>query len=294
MSTPWLKLFPSDWRADPALRMCSMAARGLWMEMLCVMHEAEPRGTLRVNGKPLTSRQLATLAGCPNVDELLAELEEAGVFSREEDGTIFSRRMVRDAEKAEADKANGRKGGNPKLKALDNPTTDEGVNPPDKAQKPDSRSQTPEDPPVAPQGGRADDLFDQVVSAFPRSAHFNAAKAERAFRRLQVEDQAALLEAARRYAAWFAEEQARRKRSAAEAMSFVPPLDKWIGGGAWRNAGGLQLNSQTSDGQEMAVIDSCDPIVARLEALRGKPFIVGTSGKITVLKSELAEARRQA
>ncbi len=138
MSAPWLKFFPSDWRADPSLRMCSIAARGLWIEMLCVMHEATPRGTLRVNGKTVSDKQLAILAGCSNIGALLQELEEAGVFSREPDGTIFSRRMMRDVEKAEQDKANGRKGGNPTLKAGVNPQ----LNGDDKAQKPEARSQS--------------------------------------------------------------------------------------------------------------------------------------------------------
>lgn len=135
MTGPWLKFYPSDWRADPALRMCSIAARGLWMEMLCVMHEAEPRGTLRVNGKALSDRQLGALAGCADVSGLLSELEEAGVFSRDEDGTVFSRRMMRDDAKAKEDKANGKRGGNPGLIG--------GVNPPaksgDKAQNPEAK-----------------------------------------------------------------------------------------------------------------------------------------------------------
>lgn len=135
MSNPWLKFYPSDWRADPALRMCSLAARGLWMEMLCIMHEADPRGSLVVNGKALNERQLAALSGS-TLDELrilMSELEDAGVFSLDPDGTIYSRRIRRDVEKAAQDKANGGKGGNPTLKA--------GVNPPDKAQKPEARSQ---------------------------------------------------------------------------------------------------------------------------------------------------------
>lgn len=134
MSAPWFKFYPSDWRADPALRMCSIGARGLWMEMLCVMHEAEPRGSLLVNGNPVSDRQLAGLAGCSlkEVSGFLEELEAAGVFSRD-NGAIFSRRMRRDDEKAARDKANGMAGGNPSLKR--------GVNPPDKAQKPEARDQ---------------------------------------------------------------------------------------------------------------------------------------------------------
>lgn len=141
MSAPWMKFYPTDWRADPALRMCSLASRGLWMEMLCVMHEAEPYGSLRVNGKPLSERQLAVLSGA-SMDEcasLLSELEESGVFSRDDSGVIVSRRMQRDKAKADSDKANGKRGGNPTL------TLSKGVNPPvkggDKAQIPEARYQ---------------------------------------------------------------------------------------------------------------------------------------------------------
>jgi hypothetical protein len=142
MSDPWMKWYPADWRSDPRLRMCSLAARGLWQEMLCVMHEATPRGFLLVNGNAPTDRQLAGLAGCSarEVVKLLAELEAAGVFSRDEVGVVFSRRMVKDEERASRDRANGRQGGSPILKG--------GVNPPDKpedkAQKPEARDKSPE------------------------------------------------------------------------------------------------------------------------------------------------------
>lgn len=141
-SAPWMKFYPSDWRADPALRMCSMAARGLWMEMLCLMHEAEPRGSLMIKSCALLPADLASICGAPvkETNRLLSELERAGVFSRDDAGIIYSRRMKRDTEKAAKDKANGKGGGNPSLKG--------GVNPPvngeDKAQKPDTRYQKPE------------------------------------------------------------------------------------------------------------------------------------------------------
>lgn len=142
MSNPWMKFYPSDWRADPALRVCSIGARGLWMEMLCLMHEASPRGSLLVNGKPVNDKMLANLCGLPPRDcaVLVGELEDAGVFSRDADGTIFSRRMRRDEERAARDKSNGGKGGNPKVKGVGS-----GVNPPDNPtptpQKPEARDQ---------------------------------------------------------------------------------------------------------------------------------------------------------
>jgi hypothetical protein len=135
---PWLKFYPGDWRADPALRMCSLAARGLWIDMLCLMHEADPRGSLLVNGKPVTPQQLASLVGVSGreVNLCLSELEAAGVFSRDNDA-VYSRRMRRDTEKAEQDKANGKGGGNPALKRGVNPRDNGG----DKAQILEARDQ---------------------------------------------------------------------------------------------------------------------------------------------------------
>lgn len=143
MSNPWLKFYPSDWQSDPALRSCSGAARGLWVEMLCFMHQAEPRGALLINGKPINAKILAGLSNLPakEVSASLAELEEAGVFSRTDDDVIFSRRMMRDETKALADKANGARGGNPKLRRGGlTPSGSTG----DKAQKLEARSQTPD------------------------------------------------------------------------------------------------------------------------------------------------------
>lgn len=147
---PFMKFFPSDWRSDPALRMCSVAARGLWMEMLCLMHEAEPKGSLVVNGRALSESQLAALAGMSpdGLAALMNELETAGVFSRDADRTIFSRRMRRDVEKAARDFANGKSGGNPALMRR--------VNPRDKSQKPETGDQNPETRTAAAAAARSD------------------------------------------------------------------------------------------------------------------------------------------
>lgn len=112
-----MKWYPSDWRGDQALRICSLAARGLWIEMINIMHESVKPGHLLINGKPVTETQLALLTGAPStqVKELIDELEAAGVFSRNRDGVIYSRRMTRDHKRAQTARKNGRKGGNPKL-----------------------------------------------------------------------------------------------------------------------------------------------------------------------------------
>ena len=84
---------------DPALRCVSYAARGLWIDLMCVMFESPSRGHLQMaTGKPLTPEHIGRMTGgsADEVATLLRELEDAGVFSRTDVGTIYSRRMVRD------------------------------------------------------------------------------------------------------------------------------------------------------------------------------------------------------
>lgn len=106
MKNPWMKFYPADWRSDPALRSCSIAARGLWIEMIAIMHDANPCGSLLINGQHIEKKRLASLCGVPEKEcsELLIELESVGVFSRDDDGTIYSRRIRRDVAKSEEGK----------------------------------------------------------------------------------------------------------------------------------------------------------------------------------------------
>ena len=172
---PWMKFYPQDWRADEKLRMCSLAARGLWIEMLAIMHRSERYGQLLIGGRVPTDAQLAVQVGASpsEVTALLAELDGAGVFSRAASGAIYSRRMTRDHKKAENARKNGRKGGNPQLlasaenkteksasdKGKDNASDKAG----DKAQKPEARSQSKPPNPLAGDGGDpAKELWDDA------------------------------------------------------------------------------------------------------------------------------------
>jgi hypothetical protein len=113
----WLKFWPQDWQRDPALRSCGIAARGLWIDLLCIMHEGDPYGHLTINGRGATSRQIGMITGIGEreADKLIAELEEAGVFSRTDAGLIYSRRMVKDKAASDAGREHGKGGGNPSL-----------------------------------------------------------------------------------------------------------------------------------------------------------------------------------
>ena len=170
----WFPFYPNDWRADPAVQSCSLPARGLWFEMLCLMHLSPVRGELRTTaGVPMTAAVLARLVGVDAAElaGLLVELRDAGVFD-EREGMIVSRRMVRDEAKRQADQRNGRRGGNPALKAkgqtpgLTQPVIP-GVNPLSNPQRPEARGQRQNpscpEPAKPPTSGPADD----EVMSFP-------------------------------------------------------------------------------------------------------------------------------
>lgn len=114
---PWFKFHTSDWRGDDKLRSCSLAAQGLWINCLAIMHDAAPRGFLLSAGEPIAIERLALMVSRPlrEVRTALAELERYGVSSRDAEGRLFSRRMVRDTSRLATLTENGKRGGNPVL-----------------------------------------------------------------------------------------------------------------------------------------------------------------------------------
>jgi hypothetical protein len=111
MKRPSFQFYPGDWLHETALRACSLAARGLWIDMLCFMHQGIPYGHLTLPAPkggtkdatnvahcPILPPILARMVGCDahEAQSLLTELEAAGVFSRTNDAVIYSRRMVSD------------------------------------------------------------------------------------------------------------------------------------------------------------------------------------------------------
>jgi hypothetical protein len=193
---PWFKFFPTDWRSDPRLRMCSLEARGLWIEMICLMHEANPRGHLLINGIAPTEAQLGVLVGSLPVKDLLDELERIGVFSRTIEGVIYSRKMTRDDAKSETARVNGSLGGNPAL----NPE----VKPPDKPQKLEAIPQSLDKKSIRPKRKRVSypPEFEKFWEGYPTDANMSKLQAFNEWVLLSEEDRGsatASLEAFRYY-----------------------------------------------------------------------------------------------
>ena len=49
---PAMQFYPGDWRRNPKVQSLTYEERGLWFEMLCLMHFAEPRGKLLISDLP--------------------------------------------------------------------------------------------------------------------------------------------------------------------------------------------------------------------------------------------------
>jgi len=132
MKRPAFQFYPADWRKDPALSACSLAARGLWIELMCIAHEGGTYGFLSINGKAMAPAQIARMVGesPAAVVKLIAELEDAGVFSRDKQGCIYSRRMVKDEHVRNIRADAGRLGGNPNLLKQKDKQTDNREPPP--------------------------------------------------------------------------------------------------------------------------------------------------------------------
>jgi hypothetical protein len=96
---PAFMFYPGDWQKDPCLRRCSKAAKGVWMDLLCLLFECPIRGVfVDASGKPWSDEEIAEAIGGDIGANLgyIAELVSKGVAQRDTRGAIFSRRMVRD------------------------------------------------------------------------------------------------------------------------------------------------------------------------------------------------------
>jgi hypothetical protein len=93
---PYLQLFTGDWLKDPKLSLCAPATRGVWMDLICAMHELDRSGELRG-----TMEQLSRLARCSTVElaQALTDLQTtgaAGVTDRNGVVTVVNFRMQRE------------------------------------------------------------------------------------------------------------------------------------------------------------------------------------------------------
>lgn len=107
---PW---YPGDWLKDVGIQSLSYYHRGIWHELLMRMWESSDRGRLVLNGKAMSDTRIAQLLGLSprETADAISVILESGVGSRDADGALISRRMVRDEEIRQQRADAGHKGG---------------------------------------------------------------------------------------------------------------------------------------------------------------------------------------
>jgi hypothetical protein len=97
---PYMPFYVGDWMKAPDVRALPLDVRMIWFEMLCLMWESKRRGYLEINGKCVSTSVISKMLGCviTEFEQSLRVLEDFGLYSRDENGTIFCRRMARDEE----------------------------------------------------------------------------------------------------------------------------------------------------------------------------------------------------
>ena len=104
------RFVPGLWIGNRALRACSPAARGFWVDLLCLCF---PSGYLTLpTGAPLSDDQISRMVGEPVklLRTWIKELGDAGIFDISQDGKLCSSRMVKEANFAARAKVAGEKG----------------------------------------------------------------------------------------------------------------------------------------------------------------------------------------
>ena len=113
---PSFPFYPGDWLKDFELSVCSIFARGLLIDMLCIMWGAKERGRLvKADGAAAwTLDEIADSIRGGNREEKVAGIKEllsGGALSQDTNGVVFSRRLSRYGDVSSKRRIAGSKGG---------------------------------------------------------------------------------------------------------------------------------------------------------------------------------------
>ena len=97
MKRPSFQFYPSDWLNNSKLRLATWEAKGLWIDLLCYMHNDYHYGYLCVGEKYLRENEIKRLlnANTKRFNRVFIELKTLDIIVDDELG-FYSPRMVRD------------------------------------------------------------------------------------------------------------------------------------------------------------------------------------------------------
>jgi len=113
---PSFQFYPGDWLKDANLRSCSIFARGMFIDLVCALHDLPSRGRfVFADSTPWRSIDIVAIVTGPESNKRklsgLEELIRKGVLKRDSQGIVYSSRMVRDEELRQKRADAGSKGG---------------------------------------------------------------------------------------------------------------------------------------------------------------------------------------
>lgn len=108
--------FWNDHDNEPGLRLCSLAAHGLWMRLLAIAARSPEHGIVQIGDQPSTLETVlpfiarGTAETVETVRALIDELLTSGTASLDRKGRLYCRRMVRDKALTKKRSESGKKG----------------------------------------------------------------------------------------------------------------------------------------------------------------------------------------
>jgi len=166
---PSFQFYHRDWLTDQKLKLCSYKDVGIFSYILCIMQDCEPAGTLTIDGRKMTVRELSRLTSIHHttLTSTLTHLLTNGVLKEFLDGplsgVLYNKRMYEDNKLSESRKIAGEKGARHGHKGAKyghlggRPSSVKGVNetPLKTPQKPPPSSSSSSSPPKETLGGKS-------------------------------------------------------------------------------------------------------------------------------------------
>lgn len=226
---PWMPFYPADYLLDT--QVLTPAARGIWMDLICHVWRAEPRGTLT---HPLPTWALILRVSTEELDSLLQELSHhricdisSDVTNSHTNVTVTCRRIQREENVRNSAKLR-------KRKQRVTQSCHTSVTPYNQSQSySQSYSQKSEleekkKPPLPPKGELVvvDDAFEQFWKAYPSSRRVGKKAALRAWQK--AKDKPPLADILASIAL-----QAKSEQWKKDGGQFIPHPATWLNQGRW-------------------------------------------------------------
>ncbi|MDG1949878.1 MAG: conserved phage C-terminal domain-containing protein [bacterium] len=95
--------YPEDWLDDAKLKHCSLAAKGMWIDLLCHMHRGDPYGYMVFRNKVMSRFDIQNMLMVTNEEvftNAFQELFDKGILLQDKaTGAYYSKRMLQEHKK---------------------------------------------------------------------------------------------------------------------------------------------------------------------------------------------------